>query len=171
MKRRFFCIIIFSSLLVSCGRSGNFNDLNTFLKNLDQASPDSKKVVLSQLTLPVPVIYQKEGSRTPFDEGTQKQGVAKSNNVNEPLRNYQLNLLRFVGTVTKNGQTRGFVMVPDNKVYEVKKGDTIGDHNGKIINITSSKLEVVEQTGEEGQPSTERLVTLQLKDETTQWTE
>ena len=115
---------------------------------------------------PLPVTYQKAATRSPFEDiNTVSATADNAPSQTNPLNRYPLNLLRFVGIITENEQIRAYLITPDDKLYSIGIGDIIGDHNGKVGKITPSEMEVVEQFTEGGKPATQRIVTLQLKEE------
>jgi Tfp pilus assembly protein PilP len=73
-------------------------------------------------------------------------------------------VLRFVGTVTQNGSTIAFISAPDNKIYQIKAGDIIGDHDSEVTQIDSDRISMIEQYSENGSTPMKRVVTLQLKE-------
>ena len=77
--------------------------------------------------------YQAETLRSPFttEEVTTKNKAIASN----PLQSYPLSMLRFVGTLFYGTHVSAIMMTPDNKVYQVKQNDIVGDHDGIITNI------------------------------------
>jgi Tfp pilus assembly protein PilP len=162
-SRLIFTLLIITILLFACGRKEKFKDLYDYVDKLTQDSVVKKQQNASD-TLPQSnqSSYHKESSRTPFEEIDAMKGQA--NISNDPLSAYSLTLLRFIGTVSQNDNVSAYIMTPDNKVYLVKIGDTIGDHNGKITKISPNELQVVEQSLEDGKAGAQRIVTLQLKE-------
>lgn len=166
MIRSFLYVLIalfVSFFLVCCSKGEKFKDLESYIKQLEQTTTGKKPVTSKALITLAPSQYQKASTRNPFAEAIVAHSGADASD--HPLKRFQLNLFRFVGTVTKNNQIYAYVIAPDNKVYEVKKGDTIGDHNGRIVNVSPNKLEIIEQFNDEDRSGTERIITLQLKDE------
>ena len=62
----------------------------------------------------------------------------------EFLEQYSLDTLRMVGTLQLGGQIYGLVQTRDGLVHRVLTGNYIGQNDGKITNITASKIEVRE---------------------------
>jgi Tfp pilus assembly protein PilP len=159
------CSIVVLLTLAGCQRNHAFQDLQDYLLKVDQEAvikkAPPKTLPMTQLK---PVTYHKESSRTPFEE-TNKPRAGTIVTSNNPLNRYPLNILRFVGVLTQNEETWGYIQTPDGKLYQVAIGDMIGDRNGKIVKISLNKLEVVEPTIDEEKQNTQRIVTLQLKEE------
>ena len=73
-------------------------------------------------------------------------------------------MLRFVGTVTQNGDTVAFITAPDSRIYQIKVGDVIGDRQGKVVTIDADRISLIEQSAEDGPAGMKRVVTLKLKE-------
>lgn len=143
-------------LLEGCSRD-HFSDLNDYMMKLRESKLHiTKKSAKDTVHMPAPITYQVGALREPFQ--LNETGVPRKMNLESPLLNYQLSMLRFVGTITVDGETLGYVLTPDKMIYEVKPGDVMGDHYGKIISISSDELKINEMT--EGK---ETVVTLQIK--------
>lgn len=157
-----FLVLLSALLLFACSQEGHFKKLNSYITDLKQTvSKNKKKNGNDELKTPAPIIYKADSLRTPFETAE----ALKNSNSGNPLQVYSLNMLKFIGTLTQDNVTMAYVMAPDNKLYTVKVGDMIGDHHGKVLNITSDKLEVMETESEAGSPETRRIVALQLKEE------
>lgn len=159
-------IIIGSVLFLSaCDGSKPFKDLQAFLEKLKQedVKPDAdKSKLVNNEVEPVSTQYVSDKLRSPFEifEAAPSKGKATSN----PLQAYPLDMLRFVGTVTQNNSTIAFISAPDNKIYQIKAGDIIGDRDSEVVKIESDKISLMEPTSEGGSAALKRVVTLQLKD-------
>jgi type IV pilus assembly protein PilP len=148
-------------LLLACDHQKDLQDLRSYLSERTKSViKNTKKTEIAELKTPTPVTYNANNLRSPFD-------TSSSNNKNimaHPLQAFPLSALRFKGTASQNNETDAFILSPDNKIYQVKIGDIIGDHYGKITKIYPDRIEVEEITvGEAGHP-TPHIVTLQLKD-------
>jgi type IV pilus assembly protein PilP len=70
---------------------------------------------------------------------------------NEYLEQFPLDTLKLVGTMDDtNGKIYGLVRAPDGRVYRVAAGDHLGQRDGKITEITRSKISLIELAGEPG---------------------
>lgn len=168
MNVKMILLIVYAILfmiLLACGSKKSFHDLREYIAQIDKSSNVTERVKhVTIVQPPTPVTYQKEATRTPFEENINETGPQKSQS-NNPINAYPINLLRFVGTVTQGEKTWAYVMTPDNKVYQITIGDRIGNHDGKVVKINSGTIEVIEQSGDEEKQGAQRIVTLQLKDE------
>ena len=65
--------------------------------------------------------------------------------VKEPLEQYELSQLIFRGLViSPEGQQYGLVQRPDGTIASVKVGDYIGVNDGRIVEITSTQINLIE---------------------------
>jgi type IV pilus assembly protein PilP len=62
----------------------------------------------------------------------------------EILEQYSLDQLRMVGTLAVSGKVFGLVKVKEGLVYRVVPGNFVGQSDGKIIDITASKISLTE---------------------------
>jgi type IV pilus assembly protein PilP len=154
-------LILFS--LSACDRKGSFHDLRDYVAQLDKsAALNQKQKKLTAMTSVLPVTYQKQLKRMPFENKAATSGGEKTT-INNPTNLYPLNALKFVGTVSQNNHTWAYIMTPDHKLYQLTINDTLGDHSGRIIKITTNEIEVVEPPTENN--GVQRIVTLQLTEE------
>jgi len=166
--RKFGLIIVVLAavfLLYACDGSQPFKDLRVYIDNLKHANvqPDTKeKVITTEEMAPASVKYESETRRSPFE--VMGSAPAKGIDSSNPLQAYPIDMLRFVGTVTQNGKTTAFVSAPDNKIYQVKEGDILGDNEEKVISIESDRISLMEQESEIGSNGMKHMVTMQLRE-------
>lgn len=143
-------------LLAGCGND-NLHDLREKLQKIKRESAEIKKPnFIAGLQLPKPVSYQSELMRS---ESSFKQGDSAN-----PLQNFPLNTLKYIGTLFKENQLFAYILTPDNMIYSVKAGDLIGDQNGRINKINPEQLDIVENRLENGKKPKQEIVTLKLKE-------
>ncbi len=152
-------------LLTSCDRNKPFKDIQEHIDQLKHAAVkpgDEDKELLTKEAAPESAKFDAEKRRSPFEvmEAAPTKGKVSSN----PLQAYPLDMLRFVGTVTQNGKTIAFISAPDNKIYQIKAGDIIGDHDSEVITIEADRISLMEQYSDNGSAAMKRVVTLQLKE-------
>lgn len=151
-------------ILSSCDGSTPFKDLNAYLAKLKETKVETSEKGDADLKAKQPAIvkYEATSKRSPFEvmEASRTKGRVASN----PLQAYPLDVLRFVGTVTQNGGTIAFISAPDNKIYQIKAGDIIGDRDSEVTQIDSDRISLIEQYSENGSTPMKRVVTLQLKE-------
>lgn len=66
------------------------------------------------------------------------------NRKREPLEQYPLDTLNFVGHLEKSGVRWGLVSAPDKSVYRVQVGNYVGKNFGKIVSISETSIKLVE---------------------------
>jgi type IV pilus assembly protein PilP len=95
-------------------------------------------------------VYSASDLRSPFlpsspGSGAGLAGVRPDQKRNrEFLEQYSLDTLRMVGTLRLGGQMFGLVETKDGLVHRVTTGNHMGQAEGKITDITPSKISLVE---------------------------
>jgi Tfp pilus assembly protein PilP len=157
-------IAIFNMVVLLSSCNGNDHRLNA-QKHLTGLKKDPKNVAQnnsSVLALPTPATYQEQKLRSPFDDsGTITN---RKNSTSNPLRDYPLTALRFVGTIIHDSITNAYILSPDNKIYQIKVGNIIGEHDGIVEHIYPNRIEIKEKQYGDGMQPTYKIVTMQLKD-------
>jgi len=93
-------------------------------------------------------VYAATSLRSPFlpgSPGGAAQNVrpdAKRNR--EFLEQFSLDTLKMVGTLRLSGQVFGLVQTKDGLVHRVAPGNHLGQSDGKITDVTSSKISLIE---------------------------
>lgn len=158
-------VLITSLFLSGCGDNQYVQDLKSYLEELKKSvAKHKKKTDITKIPAPKPVEYQPKVIRSPFETSIPTSGKGAITN---PLQAFPLSTLIFKGTLSQGTIILGYVLAPDNKLYQVKLGDMIGDHYGKIIKIYPDRIEIqeaVEDASGIAMHTTQRIVTLQLKD-------
>lgn len=151
-------------ILTSCDGGKPFKDLNAYIAKLKEAKVEKSEKADADLKAkqPVTATYEAAAKRSPFE--VMDAAPKKDRVISNPLQAYPLDVLRFVGTVTQNGSTIAFISAPDNKIYQIKAGDIIGDHDSEVTQIDSDRISLTEQYSENGSTPMKRVVTLQLKE-------
>lgn len=63
----------------------------------------------------------------------------------QPLENYALELLSLKGSLKRNnGQILALILTPDGEVERVQRGNYMGLNQGRIVNITPTKIDLIE---------------------------
>ena len=89
--------------------------------------------------------------------------AAEINRRKEPLEAYPLDSMIMVGSVSKQGRPYVLLRV-DNLLYQVKLGDYIGQHYGKITKITETDISLREIVQDAAGEWIERTSALQLQE-------
>lgn len=156
-------LLVFVLFLTACSDERHSKDLRQYFGQLKHETEISSKSIMAiqKLQPPQAVVYQAKEFRSPFSEAS---SVSTADSKFSPLTAYPIDALTLVGTIHEGSQYKAVIAAPDSKVYQVKIGDLIGNHYGKIIRIESTRLELMEQISEDGKQVAEHKVVLQLKD-------
>ena len=147
--------LVLIAILITTGcAENNLNDLNTF-------AADTKEKYLGKVEA-LPAItpyesykYEVSTDRDPFKPSvslvksialTRSSNGIKPNQIRnkEDLEKYALQTLIMVGVMNNNGQNWAIVKAPDSNIFRVKKGNYMGENNGKILKISESKIDLKE---------------------------
>jgi type IV pilus assembly protein PilP len=104
---------------------------------------------------PLPVLktfetfeYTDQGLRDPFapslEELSTSSGPQPDKHPKEPLEAYALDSLRMVGSIGTGPGIEGLIKDTEGTVHRVHKGNYMGQNNGKIVDITETKIDLVE---------------------------
>lgn len=156
-------IVVAAVLIYVFSQGDSLHDLRAFLQRIKHKEITvNKNSVTNSVNSLIQSVYVASKQRTPFESKVVVNSIVKAEH---PINAYPLSQLRFLGTIEANQQISGVIMTPDTKIYQVKEGDTIGDRYGRIKTIYPDRLEIEEQVSEPGSAPTQRIVTLQLKDQ------
>lgn len=106
--------------------------------------------------------------RSPFDYPqiqTPNSGLRPdSNRPKQPLETYTLDSLAMVGTMGKPGSLVALIQSPDKVVYRVSPGQYMGQSDGKVVEITTGEIKLVELVADGAGGWIEQSATLVLKE-------
>ncbi|NGZ29232.1 MAG: pilus assembly protein PilP [Magnetococcales bacterium] len=171
MKGKPYFIIGLTSLLVAV--------IHTAFGQVTEPSPPGKDKPAPTEVAPPPVFeYEAKGKRDPFMPNAEvfKPKTAECTvdcdqpvkNVRkpEPLELFNLESLKFVGTLTFTGEIIAIIEDPSGHAYTIKTGNYMGSNEGKVMEIGSSHLTLLEKAPTPSDKKATRSVTLKLhKDE------
>jgi type IV pilus assembly protein PilP len=161
-------------LLSACGDSGH----GEIKQWMEEASRDLKGGIAPLPELkPFPVVsYDSSDKIDPFSSQRIEPERKESGGANKPdfdrpkeqLESYPLESISFIGVVekTKNKVKHAVVKV-DGVVYQVGKGNYMGQNFGRILGITASEIilkEIVQDPSGQTSDWIEKETTLQLQD-------
>jgi type IV pilus assembly protein PilP len=123
-------------------------DLDTFIANT-KLEPGGRVEPLPELKPYETYTYDSADHRSPFMPGGSGAGSADalrpdSRRNREFLEQFSLDTLRMVGTLRLADRTYGLVKTKDGLVHRVLPGNYMGQADGKVTEITPSKISVVE---------------------------
>ena len=143
-------LFIAALLTLSACSSGRYGDLEAFFEEVKSQS----KGRIEPLPEVIPYetfVYKSKGLRDPFVQYTEEvasysdSGLRPDmNRKREPLEQYPLDTLNFVGHLEKSGVRWGLVSAPDKSVYRVQVGNYVGKNYGKIVSISETSIKLVE---------------------------
>lgn len=156
-------LLLSGSLLSGCDNSDQLDDLRNYMNEVKKANENPPAIKEpATLSSEKAVTYRAATLRTPFHL-VDSNASNSSQPAASPLQAFPLSVLKFVGTSAEGDAVTAYILTPNNMIFQVRKGDVIGEHYGKIISIQPTLLEVEEQgSGDDGKDS--RIVVLQLKD-------
>ena len=91
--------------------------------------------------------YESSGLRSPFMPGGSGGGPGlrpDSRRNREFLEQFSLDTLRMVGTLRLSDRTYGLIKTKDGLVHRVLPGNYMGQADGRVTEISASKISVVE---------------------------
>ena len=157
-KRRYLQIIcssVFLTCLTGCGND-DFSDLNQFILRV-KAEPKGAIQPLPEIKVVESFTFSPEGLRDPFkplvqteqqDEAAELStgGGIKPDTTRrkEDLEAFPLEVLKMAGTVVMKSNLWGLVKADDGTIHRVQIGNYMGKNYGKIIRISTDKIELME---------------------------
>lgn len=150
----FILLVLIVPGLTACSGSSGVNDLQTFVRNV-HAKP---RGVIEPLPVFKPYesfFYNSTSMRSPFippvDVESEVREIAINKDVKpdfdrvkEHLEQYPLGSMELVGSIQmEDGNLWGLVS-RNGAVYKVKKDYYVGQNHGKVIEITSKKIKILE---------------------------
>lgn len=149
----FFLLLLIGSL-VGCSAADGISDLQAFVRNV-HAKP---RGVIEPLPVFKPYesfLYSSTSMRSPFmppvDVESEVREIAINKNVKpdfdrvkEHLEQFPLGSMELVGSIQMEDGNLWGLVARNGAVYKVKKDYYIGQNHGKVIEITSKKIKILE---------------------------
>jgi type IV pilus assembly protein PilP len=150
-KQKTSWLLVGSAYLVVSALSGcssKDSDLDAFIANTKK-EPGGRVEPLPELKPYESYVYESADMRSPFmpgGSGGSSSGALRpdSRRNREFLEQFSLDTLRMVGTLRLADRTYGLVKTKDGLVHRVLPGNYMGQADGKVTEITPSKISVVE---------------------------
>ncbi|MDH5179967.1 MAG: pilus assembly protein PilP [Gammaproteobacteria bacterium] len=138
------CVLL---LLTACS-GGRYGDLESFIEEV-KTSQKGRIDSLPEVKPYAAFTYDAKELRNPFTPYVQETiapgpNPTKTTRKREPLEQYPLDSLTFVGHLEKSGVRWGLIAAPDSAIYRVKIGNYLGKNYGKIVSISESNIKLVE---------------------------
>lgn len=135
-----------AALLAGC--SSKDTELERFIANTKR-EPGGRVEPLPEIKPYESFSYSARELRSPFMPGGSGSASAAalrpdSRRSREYLEQFSLDTLRMVGTLRLGGKNYGLIQTKDGLVQRVLPGNYVGQNDGKVIEITPSKISLVE---------------------------
>jgi type IV pilus assembly protein PilP len=147
-RNRMFAIAMLASV-IAAGCSGGQSDLEKWIADT-KAKPGGRIEPLPEVKPYESFVYNVGNLRSPF-QPVGPNSVAGANSVRpnsrrnrEFLEGFSLDTLKMVGTFKVGPSFYGLVQSKDGLVHKVQPGNYLGQNDGKITEITGSKISLVE---------------------------
>ncbi|MDP9013078.1 MAG: pilus assembly protein PilP [Pseudomonadota bacterium] len=143
------CAAAVAGLLLA-GCSGGQSDLQKWIEDTKK-KPGGRIQALPEVKPYETFVYGASAMRSPFQPqgpgalGGGAAGVRPSSRRNrEFLEGFSLDTLKMVGTFKVRGNFYGLVQSKDGLVHKVQPGNYLGQNDGKVTDISVSKISLVE---------------------------
>ena len=138
---------------LTAGCTGGNSDLENYIAEV-KTRPGSGIEPIPTFEPHEPYIYPGH-SRSPFDSsvisepelaeaGTPGDAELDPDRPREFLESFPLDSLRMVGSLEQNGVRYALVRTPDRGVQRVTAGNWLGQNHGQIVDITPTRIKLVE---------------------------
>jgi type IV pilus assembly protein PilP len=132
--------------LLACGGE-NVSDLQTYVQDV-KTRKKGRVEPLPEVKTYAAYSYDESKLRDPFTPVQRKVSRLRSNNGLQPnfkrerevLEQFPLDTLKMVGSLEQNGERWALIKSQDGTLYRAKRGRYMGQDNGKILQITESKI-------------------------------
>lgn len=135
-----------AALVGLAGCSSADSDLQQFIQQTEQ-QPGGHVEPLPEVKPYQTYVYDDQSLRSPFVP-SQPAGFnavrPQAKRPREFLEQFSLDTLRMVGTLRIAGATYGLVQTKDGIVHRVTVGNYMGQNDGRITDITPSKIDITE---------------------------
>ncbi len=141
-------LLLASVLLLSACTKGD-SDLREWI-NVVKNRPAPPLDPLPLIEDPPVITYSPVGLRDPFAKPPLNRMASNSgpspdlNRRRQPLEAFTLDSLSMVGTIGVGSNLKGLVLAPDKVTYRVTPGVYLGQSDGRILSVSSNKIELVE---------------------------
>ncbi len=143
------CLLLgfFAFLLVACS-NGAGDDLDQYMQNATK-NVKPKVEPLPEVKPYVALVYNEGNALS--DPFRARKALSKSGSLQpdlrrpkEPMEFYPLESIKYVGMISKNKLTFALLKTPDNMVQQVKVGNYIGQHFGRVTAIADNEVTLQE---------------------------
>ena len=142
-------LTLIAALLALSGCSGDMDELHEKVAEI-RARPGERVEPLPEIKPYESYAYSASTLRSPFvASAPARSDIANSvrpdaKRAREFLEQFPLDSLRMVGTLRQQGREYGLVQGKDGLVHRVLPGNHIGQNDGRITGISSTKISVIQ---------------------------
>jgi type IV pilus assembly protein PilP len=138
-------VTLSASGLAAC--SGRDADLNRFIE-ATRKEPGGRVESLPEVKPYDSYVYSSSAMRSPFVPGGSRGAASgprpEVQRNREFLEQFSLDSMKMVGTLKLDNQSFGLVQVADGRVQRVLVGNHLGQNDGRITEIVSNKISLIE---------------------------
>ena len=166
-----FAPLVCALLLTACGDS-DVQQVRSWMKEVEAQTKPTVKPLPEPKTF-TPFAYTAGDALDPFNASKLLTELAKNrpggmqapdqNRRKEFLESFPLDAMKMVGTMEKNKLVLGLLQI-DRTVYQVKKGQYVGQNYGLITAVTEDAITVREIVQDAAGDWVERMSKLELQD-------
>jgi type IV pilus assembly protein PilP len=145
---RVICAVVLASC-AAAGCSGGQSDLQKWIADTKK-KPGGRIQALPEVKPYESFVYAAGNLRSPFQPvgpggGVGPAGLRPSSQRNrEFLEGFSLDTMKMVGTFKVGGRFYGLVQSKDGLVHKIQPGNYLGQNDGKVTEISGSKIRLVE---------------------------
>jgi type IV pilus assembly protein PilP len=140
-------LALMTAALVACSSTAN-DELSRYINEIKARGAKPVEPIPEFVPLEKFVYPEQDARRSPFK---QKEVIKQSdqlapntNRPKQPLEQFPLDALKFVGILKQNSLVWGLISQPNGEIARVKIGDYMGQNFGKIISINDTTLRIEE---------------------------
>jgi type IV pilus assembly protein PilP len=146
--RRSAVVLLAGTCMAMSACSSRDSELSEFIAST-KGEPGGRVEPLPEVKPADTFAYVAVNRRSPFMPGGSGAGstsIARpiSNRSREFLEQYPIDTMRMVGTIRLGGGSYGLLKVADGRVQRVAVGNYVGQNDGKVTEITASRISVTE---------------------------
>jgi len=138
-------VTLSASGLAAC--SGRDADLNRFIE-ATKKEPGGRVEPLPEVKPYDSYVYSSSAMRSPFVPGGARGAASgprpEVQRNREFLEQFSLDSMKMVGTLKLDNQSFGLVQVADGRVQRVLVGNHLGQNDGRITDIVSNRISLIE---------------------------
>lgn len=147
--KKFTTLLLLASLLLAAGCSGGMDDLHGQVEAI-RKKPGDGIPRLPEIEPYEAFVYSVSDMRSPFvPSAPAGSDLANSlrpdvQRAREFLEQFPLDTLKMVGTMEHQGRKYGLVQDKDGLVHRVLPGGYLGQNDGRITQITASRISLIQ---------------------------